>query len=275
MRISGFGHALFGISMAGLALLSVAYGNFAPILEPFPPSLPWLKVLTYALGVVLLAASAGLFFARAATMSAMVLAMYGLAWTAASARDALRMPKSVGSWYGICEAIAALVGAWILYALLLRQSGAAKQTAVTSNRALLVARILFGAACVEYGAAHFAYTAYTASFVPSWFPARTGLVYLTGAFHAAAGFGLLFGILPWLAATLEGTMMALFGVVVWLPTFFTRPAPDWASPDQTRWSETFLTFLLAGSAWIVAASLQRGSRVHPGKIDGASGPYPS
>lgn len=40
MRISGFGHALFGIAVAGLAILSLVFGDFAPILEPFPALLP-------------------------------------------------------------------------------------------------------------------------------------------------------------------------------------------------------------------------------------------
>jgi uncharacterized membrane protein len=162
----------------------------------------------------------------------------------------------VGSWYGICEAMGPLIGAWILYILLRRRNDAPAANVATGDRALRVARILFGAACVVYGAAHFAYAAYTAKMVPAWLPGRTGITYLTGACHAAAGLCLLVGVLPRLAATLEATMLSLFGVLVWLPSFFARPVPDWASPAQVQWSETFLTFLLAASAWIVAGSLR-------------------
>ena len=76
LRSLGFSRALFGISAAGLALLSLVYGNFAPILAPPPASLPW-EVCTYASGVILLAASAGLLVARAAPLDAIVLAVYG------------------------------------------------------------------------------------------------------------------------------------------------------------------------------------------------------
>jgi uncharacterized membrane protein len=256
MRISGFGHALFGISAAGLAILSLAYGNFAPILEPFPASLPGREVWAYGLGAILLAASAGLFFARTASVSAIIIGVYGAVWVVARVRPVLLKPLDVGSWYGLGEALGPLLGAWILYALLRRQYDVRAVTVMSGDRALHVARILFGAACVAYGAAHFAYAAYTATMVPAWLPARTALVYLTGAFHAAAGFGLLLGILPRLAATLEAIMLSLFGLLVWLPVFFARPMPEWASPTQVRWSETFLSFLLAASAWIVAASLR-------------------
>jgi uncharacterized membrane protein len=256
MRNTGFGHALFGIAAAGLAALSLVYGNFAPIFDPFPASLPWSGLWEYGLGAILLAASAGLFFARTALMSAVIVAAYALVWTVARVRPLLLKPQSVGNWYGVCEALGPLLGAWILYALLHRQNAAPAESVMTRDRALHVARVLFGAACVVYGAAHFAYAAYTSAMVPAWLPGRTGLTYLTGAFHAAAGLGLLFGVLPRLAATLEASMLSLFGVLVWLPSFFAQPAPGWAPTAQIRWSETFLTFLLAASAWIVAESLR-------------------
>jgi uncharacterized membrane protein len=256
MRITGFGRLLMGIAVAGLAILSLVYGNFAPILEPFPVVLPWREVWAYGLGAILLAACAGLFFARTALASALIIGLYELAWVVARVRPVLLKPLSVGSWYGLGEALGPLVGAWILYALLRRQYGTPATTLMTGDRALHVARILFGAACVVYGAAHFAYAAYTAAMVPAWLPGRMGLTYLTGACHAAAGFGLLFGILPCLAATLEAIMIGLFGVLVWLPSFFAHPAPEWAPTWQIRWSETFLTLLLAASAWIFATSLR-------------------
>ena len=256
MWISGFGQALFGIAVAGLAILSLVFGNFAPIAEPFPASLPWPEVWVYGSGAILLAAGAGLFFARTALVSALIIGVYASAWTVTRAGPVLLKPLSIGSWYGFCEAMGPLVGVWILYALLRRQYNAPAVTVMTGDRALHVARVLFGAACVVYGAAHFAYAAYTAKMVPAWLPGRTGLAYLTGAGHAAAGFGLLVGVLPRLAATLEAIMMTLFGVLVWLPSFFAQPAPGWAPSTQVQWSETLLTFLLAASAWIVAASLR-------------------
>ena len=64
------------------------------------------------------------------------------------------------------------------------------------------------------------------------------------------------GILPRLAATLEAIMMSLFGLLVWVPTLYAQPPPDWATPPQNQWSEVIVTLLLAASAWIAAASLR-------------------
>jgi uncharacterized membrane protein len=256
MRISGFGHALFGTSVAGIALLCLVCGNFAPMVDPLPASFPWATAWEFALGALLLAASAGLFFARTALASIWVVGVCELGWAVARARPLFGKFLTVSSWYGLAEALGPLMGAWTLYAVFRRQRGFPTGKAHDGDRALHVTRRIFGAACVVYGAAHFAYATYTAAMVPAWLPAPMGLVYFTGACHAAAGLGLLFGILPRLMVTLEAAMICVFGVVVWLPSFFLQPMPPWAPSRQVQWSETLLTFLLAASAWIIAASLQ-------------------
>jgi uncharacterized membrane protein YphA (DoxX/SURF4 family) len=258
MRSTGFGHVLFGISVAGLALLNLAYGNFAPLWEPLPAWLPWPLFWVYGSGAMLLAASAGLYFARTAPVSALLIGAYGLMWAVVRMHAAVLDPRAVVSWYGICEALGPLLGAWILHSVLRHEDDPSAAMVMTGARALRVARILFGMACAMYGIAHFAYAGYTAAMVPAWLPGPTALAYLTGGAHVAAGLGLMFGILPRLAATLEAVMMSLFGVLVWLPSFFAKPPPDWATPPQNQWSETVVTFLLAASAWIVAASLRGG-----------------
>ena len=123
LRISGFGQALFGIAVAGLAILSLVYGNFAPIWKPFPAWLPWPEIWVYGSGAILLVASAGLFFARTAWVSAIIIGVYELVWAVARAPPVLLKPLVIGSWYGFSEALGPLLGAWILYAVLRRPYG--------------------------------------------------------------------------------------------------------------------------------------------------------
>ncbi|HVU32016.1 MAG TPA: hypothetical protein VHE61_01180 [Opitutaceae bacterium] len=254
MRKIGVGDVLFAISLAGLAVLAFVYGNFAPIVAPLPGP----KVLTYGLAVVVFAAGVGLFFARTVAGSAIVIAICAVGWAVARSAPIFHQPLNIGSWYGTSEAVSVLVGVWTLYSLH-RRPGASAGTALTGDRTLRVGRILFGVACLVYGIAHFVYAAYTLPFVPTWLPARMPLVYLTGAFHAAAGVGLILGILPRLAARLEAIMIFLFGALVWVPSLLAHPAPKWAGSAQNQWSETLLTFVLGAVAWIVADAVRRGS----------------
>jgi uncharacterized membrane protein YphA (DoxX/SURF4 family) len=167
----------------------------------------------------------------------------------------LAKPLSIGAWYGFCEALTSLAGAWILCSMLRRQSRGSEMP-IASQRSVRVAQILFGLTCVFYGSSHFAYADYTAGMVPAWLPNRLALAYLTGVGHLAAGIGVIVGILPRLAATLEAIMMSLFGLLVWVPSFFAQPRPQWATPPENQWSELVVNLVLAASACIVATSLR-------------------
>jgi hypothetical protein len=48
----------------------------------------------------------------------------------------------------------------------------------------------------------------------------------------------------------------LFGLLVWVPSFFAQPRPDWATPPQNQWSELVVNLVLAAAAWVVATSLR-------------------
>ncbi len=256
MRVLALGRGLFALSGAGLAVLSLTYGEFAPMGQPLAGELVWRTGAVDVIALLVLAASGGLCFARTALPSALAIGTYLAAWLLVRAGPAVAEPISVASWYGICEAAAPLLGVGILYGLLRRHSCATPTAPVGAVRGVRAAQRLFGLACVVFGLAHFAYADYTASMVPLWLPGRRGIALATGLAHAAAGIGIAFAILPRLAATLEATMMSAFGLLVWLPTLFAHTAPEWARPPQNQWTELIVTMLLAASAWIVAASLQ-------------------
>lgn len=170
----------------------------------------------------------------------------------------LSAPLSVGAWYGFCEALTSLVGIVILCAALRGPRRPAKMSLAVDD-AVRGSSVVFGLTCVFYGGSHFAYAEYTASMVPTWLPSGLGFAYFTGLAHVAAGIGLVTGILPRLAATLEALMMSLFGLLVWVPSFFTQPRPKWATPPANEWSELVVNVLLATSAWVLAASLSNRS----------------
>jgi uncharacterized membrane protein YphA (DoxX/SURF4 family) len=246
MRLLRFSRGLFAAAVAGLAVLSLAFGKFAPDWAAMPA---W---LAYGLGLLLLLASAGLCVARALLPSAVMIATYLATWAVTATPTIASKPLSVGSWYGLCEALAALMGIWILY-FMLRALGTNKIPCELRER---VPRVVFGLACIEFGLGHFAYPEYTASMVPIWLPGGSAIAHFTGFCHVAAGIALVTGIGPRLAINLEALMMSLFGLLVWVPSLFARPPPVWATPPRNQWSEIEVNLLLAAAAWIVAASMR-------------------
>jgi uncharacterized membrane protein len=260
MRNAGFAQYLFAIASASLAVFSLAYGDFAPGGQTLPAWIPWRETWIHGSALLVLAASAGLCFPRAALRSVLIVGAYLAAWTVVCIPQILSKPLSVDGWYGFCEALSSLVGAWILYTML-RSTSRGPGMPMAGQHAARAAQALFGITCVFYGWSHFAYAGYTATMVPGWLPGRLDIAYLTGFGHVAAGLGIAVGILPRLAATLEATMMSAFSLLVWVPSFFMQPRPEWATPPHNQWSELVVTLVLTASAWMVAASMRNRSWV--------------
>ncbi len=244
MQVIRIAPILLALTSAGVAVVTVTCGDFALLGQTLPAWLSWRVIWIYGFGAAVLIASGGLCFRRSAALSASTIAAYYAVWGLTCIPKILVAPLSVGAWYGLCEAVTAFVGPWTFFALLLGQSG-------FNVYAVRVPRVLFGLTCVFYGWSHFAYAQYTAGMVPSWLPGHLGWAYLTGMGHIAAGIGIVVGVLPRLAALLEAVMMSLFGLLVWVPSFFMQPRPSWAASPQFQWSELVLTLVLATSAWIV------------------------
>lgn len=253
--VSVISRASFAISAASIAGLSIAYGDFAPMWHSVLAQLPEREMWVRASALTLFAAGIAIHFSRSALVSVLVVGAYLLVWLAAGIGPVIHQPFSLGSWYGLAEALTSLAGATILYARLSPPSqGPIKLAAGT--RLVQVAQVLYGLTCVFYGMSHFVYAAYTASMVPGWLPHGLGFAYFTGIGHIAAGIGLMVGTLARLAATLEAIMMSLFGLLVWVPSFFAQPRPPWAGAPQNQWTELVLNLVLAASALIVADSLR-------------------
>jgi uncharacterized membrane protein YphA (DoxX/SURF4 family) len=261
ITLLGPGHLMFAMAAASFAILSLVYGDFAPLWDAVSMAIVAREWLLCGTSLILLVASAGLLFATTAAASLLAIGLYYLVWGLLSTRPILSHPLDAGSWYGFCEAATSLAGAWVLLTLVRG----------TEPRLARIAQVIFGLTCVFYGWSHFAYLKYTATFVPGWLPGHTEFAGLTGVCHMAAGIALLVGILPRLAATLEATMMSLFGLLVWVPSFFSLPRPPWAGTVRNQWSELAANLLLAGCAWIIAESL----RSYPwGLRAGAASPSP-
>jgi uncharacterized membrane protein YphA (DoxX/SURF4 family) len=249
-----FGQAFLALAAASLALLALAYGDFAPSGQTLPGWIPAREVWVRGAAALLLAACAALGSRRTALPGASAIGLYLAIWAALGIPAILAEPLSLGAWYGFCEALSSLMGTVLLCAML-RGPSRGQPLSRAGERAQRTAQTLFGLTCVFYGASHFAYADYTAGMVPGWLPGRLQLAYLTGASHIAAGLGIAAGVLPRLAATLEAIMMSLFGLLVWVPSFFAKPRPAWATPAQNQWSELVVNLLLAAAACVVAASL--------------------
>lgn len=237
---------LFALSVAGLGVLSLLSGDFALNWQPVPVGMPWRTGIAYFSGMVLLVFGLGLLVKPLARLSAIVLTADFLIWLLI-----LRLPRvtslwNAGDWLGVGETAVLVCGAWALLWTVSEQRGSDFNAALLSSTSQRVVRFLFAVALPLIGISHFVYADVTAGMVPAYLPAHLGFAYFTGAAHIAAGAAVLFAVLPRLAATLEGIMMGLFGLMVWGPRVIAAPM------SRFEWTAMLVSLAYSAASLIVA-----------------------
>jgi uncharacterized membrane protein YphA (DoxX/SURF4 family) len=123
--------------------------------------------------------------------------------------------------------------------------------AIGGSAGLQRALVAFGLALLPIGLSHLVYIPETVGFVPAWLPGRTFFACLTGAGQIACGLGILFRVLPRVAAWCEAGMVSAFTLLVWLPMVVAKPG------DRGSWTGFFISWIFGSAAWVVAQHLGR------------------
>ena len=237
---------LFAIGMIGLGVLALIYGDFAMVWQPVAPWIPGRTALAYASGVIMLLGGIGLLFAPTAAWAARILFPYLIVWLLLKVPALVVAPKMEAVWLGVGEIAVLLTGGWVLFA---RLAGMQKESFVAGENGVRLARILFAVSLLPIGLSHIVYVKETTALVPAWLPYRVGWAYLTGVGQMASGLGVLFSILPRMAAYAEAGMISLFTLLVWIPAIAAAPK------TRLPWTAFFISWAIASAAWVVAQTI--------------------
>jgi len=235
--------AVFALALIALGILTLVYGDFAMQWQPVPDWMPARAALAYVSGAVLLATGGGVLFVRGERLASRVLIVYLLLWFLLKVPPLITAPLFEANWLGAGE-LAVLVAAGLV---LLAPSGSSGS--VSEDRWTTLVRFVFGFALIPIGLSHFFYLQPTIGFVPKWLPFPVFWAYLGGAGHIAAGLAVLVGVVPRLAATLEGAMIGVFTVLVWLPGVLASPG------NRLQWTGMLMSWIIGAAAWVVAGGV--------------------
>ena len=243
-KITTLGRIFIAIALVVFGVQHFMYGAFVAGLVPawMPGRLFW----AYFVGVAFFAAAAGVFYQRLARPAATLLGVMFFLFVVL-----LHIPRIAGhssdgnEWTSGFVALAMCGGAWVLA----RNSPLAGRE--TAAPFLKLGRYFFAIAFVAFGIQHIVYARFAAGLGPPWFLGRPLWAYLTGAIFVAAGAAIVLGKTARLAATLLGTIIFLFFLLLYIP----RITAQLHNPGP--WTSGFEVLALCGGATVLANTLPK------------------
>ena len=235
------GRNVFGLAAIGFGLCAFAWHDITNWHQlKALRDLPYRDGLTYIVAAIEILGGLAVQWPRATRAGAIALGGVYLVFVLVTVPIVFKQPLIYNSYGNFFEQFSLLCGAMILYA----SSG---MLAVRSARLAQFGYYGFGVCVISFALEQLFYLPPTASLVPKWIPpGQMFWAIATTAAFALAGIAFLTGIKARLAARMTTAMLVGFGLLVWMPILFAAPH------DFSNWSESVLTFAIAGSAWIVA-----------------------
>jgi hypothetical protein len=203
--------------------------------------LPFGTLIGECLMAALIAGGIGMQYPRTARLASVILCIVYLCFSLACIPGIIAASNTYDRYGGsFFLFFSMLCGAMALYAA----TGANAARATVFGR---VARLGLGVCAISFTLGQALLLRDTASLVPKWIPpSQMFWAILTTIAFALAAIAILINRQARLAIRLMTLMLALFGVMVWIPLVIAHPEVHF------NWSECALTFLITGAAWMVA-----------------------
>jgi len=243
MKTAFYGRTVFGVSSVLFGVIALVWHD-ADTWQSMARiwSLPLGSPIGACLMIAQITGGIALMLPRTSRQGAIVLGVVYALFSLACVPGIVAAPGAYESYGSFFEQFALVCGALAVY-------GATENDAARSAALRRAARLGLGLCAVSFALAQIAYLHFTAELVPAWIPpTQTFWAILTTIAFALAAIAMLANLKARLAARLMAVMLALFGLLVWVPRLVAHPGAHFG------WSEFALNFLITGAAWLVADS---------------------
>jgi hypothetical protein len=228
---SNLGRHVFGVAAWVSGLITLAWHDYNGWHLP--------RYGVYAAAAALIFGGAAIQFRRTSKTGAALLGAVYLVFALQCVPRIVATPQIYNSWGNFFEQFSLVTGAAIVY---MRLSSA--WSGETPNR---IGRILLGISAASFTLEQAIYISATAILVPKWLPpSQMFWAVTTTVLFALAALALLTNRMALLATRLLTMMLAIFGLLVWVPLLLSDPH------NHTNWSENAETFAIAGATWILS-----------------------
>jgi uncharacterized membrane protein len=217
-NLFNIGRIFYGTAITGLGVQTMGYHDF-PYMA-IPPNHSWIPVVvTYVIGILLALAGACIILSKGIGPTALwlgvvlllIFCFYYVPYEFLATSNYMHL----GEWDNAEKELALSAGAFII------AGNFSKQNEKFLPRLLpKLARfgvILFAVIITTFGIDHFLYAKDVAEYIPSWISNRLFWAYLAGTALLGSGLAITLNIKRQLAATLLGTMIFIWVVILHIP----------------------------------------------------------
>lgn len=237
---SNLGRHVFGLAILACGLVTLTWHNYSDWDELH-------SILSATSGQIFIyvAAAAECFggvaiqFRQTAKAGAVAIGAIYLVYAFLCVPGIIAHPQIYATWGNFFYPFSLVTGAVLVF---LRSSSTWEPKAVGR-----IGSVLLGICSASFGIEQAEFLGRTASLVPKWIPpSQMFWAVATCVPFALVAVALLTNRMALLATRLFTLMMALFGVLVWIPILMSDPH------TLGNWTEGTETFAIAGAAWILA-----------------------
>jgi len=250
-KLPDIGRICYGISIGVLGLQAIYYHDYPYML--IPPKHSWitgLAPIAYTSGIMLILAGAcialkkltGTIALFLGTVLLLVFCFYFIPYQLLATSDYLQL----GTWDNAEKELALSGGAFII-------AGCFSKNDKSSSKKLWRNLILFGCiifciTIISFGIDHFLYAKDVSEYISSWIPNKMFWTYVAGTALLGSGVAILLKIKPRLFATLLGSMVFIWFIILHIPKAIAAPFADLGSEVTSA----FLALAYSGTAFVIA-----------------------
>jgi hypothetical protein len=255
-KLLNIGRIFYGIAIAAMGFLTIYYHDFPYML--IPPEHPWMNdhiIFVYISGVLLFLAGACIVFKKmtlpvsllSGTVLLLVFCFYYIPYEFMSTSNYMHF----AAWENAAKELALSSGALIIAGSYPNRH----QSPLFSflSKFIPLGAIIFPLTIISFGINHFIYAREASDYMPSWIPNHLFWMYFTGSCLLGAGIAILLQIKPRLMATLLGTMIFIWVIILHIPKSLAAPFAE----NGGEVSSGFLALAYCGIAFVIAGATKK------------------
>jgi uncharacterized membrane protein len=250
-NVSNIGRIFYGLAIAGIGLLTIYYRDFPYMLIPPKHSwVPGLVMLAYISGGMFILTGTSIVFEKKTRLVSLLLGIVLLLifcfcfipYEFIASSNYMHLVD----WENAEKELALAAGAFVIAGCFPGKNESLLNR--FSGKLTYFGAVLFSITMISFGTLHFLYAKAVADYVPSWVPNRLFWAYLAGAGLIGSGLAIILKIKPGIAATLLGTMIFIWFIILHIPRVIVSPVAYLGSEVTSA----FLALAYSGIAFVIA-----------------------